>query len=414
MQGRIWTALLAGALAFGAVGALLPGEAEASDDVSVIWRDGLRFLADTEHGEVLIRFGGRLHFDTGWGFADLEDEGTSGHAFEPRDEYRIRRARLDLRGSFFDAAIFRVQMDVAGGGISFTDAYVGLHAGPGTLFIGQHTTPFSLYGLWSNAYPMMESPFTMQFFSTGRQLGLKYQMNAADEMLGVALGFYRLSTGAGTTPNQNEWLVGGRVWASLMNDDEDSDLHVGASVNQFIYHENDGISFSTRGAVRTAPSGGRVLQRGVGELDGATLLGVEAGFFTGPLRILSEFAGLLTNLTDDDADNDFLWAVSTTVGFILTEGSQRYSASNAYSPNPHVENPLGSGGSGVVELLMHFDYGNLSDNLDNGAGTSGLQVGLGANWYLNNNMRIMLNFALVNAEDDGNYFLMGMRFQFNL
>lgn len=398
----------AGVLALLAIGLAAPNTADASP-VDVIWRDGLRFQSSTDHGDVLIRFGGRLHFDAAFGFSELDDD-ASDHAFEPRDGYRIRRARFDLRGTLYDVSSFRLQLDFAGGNIAFADAYLGFKVGPGTITVGQKRAHFSLVNLMSsNDLPMMEAPFVTQLFSPGRQLGLGYEMNALDNLLGLAVGFYRLSTGTGTVPNPNEWLLSGRVWASLMNDNDDMDLHVGASFNHFIL-QSSSRTFATRGAIRTEPSGGMPLRRQTVDLDSNSLLGFEAAFVMGAVRIIAEFAGAMLTPSDADDDSAFLWAISATAGYVIG-GNQRYSAGSGYLLNPRGGEPVGGGGMGLFEVVMHFDYGDLADGLEETEGASALQVALGLNWYLNNNMRIMWDFALINVDGDGTYYLMGMRFQ---
>ena len=399
-----------GILALVALSAFAPRAAEAAP-VDVMWRDGLFFEAPTDHGDVVIRLGGSVHFDSGWGFSDLDDDASS-HAHEPRDEYRIRRARVDLRGSFFDSAEFRLQFDFAAG--AFADAYVGLHLGPGMLTVGQKRAHFSMQNMvGAHDSPMMEASWVAQLFALGRLLGLGYEMNLADDMIGLAFGFHRLTTpNAPFTPNQNIWALGSRFWASLMNDDGDSDLHVGLSFTHRILHEG-GLAYNTRGAVRTAPPAAFVIQRSTAPLDSATLIGVEAAFTTGGLRTMLEFAGDITNPTADGMDGDFLFALSATVGYLLNGDSHNYDAGDGVLRNPNVDEPFGSDSAGLFEVLMHFDFGDLSDNLDDTPGLSGVQVGLGFNWYLNNNMRAMFNLALVSVSDDGTYFLMGTRIQVN-
>lgn len=405
------TVLGAGLLVATFVSFASPASAHAqATPVEVLWQDGLRLRADTDSGRVEIRLGGRLHLDTTFGFARLEDDPDSTNAFEPRDGMRVRRARLQLRGTLFDVSRFNLHLEFSSGAPVFTDAHFGFNVGPGSgeLVVGLQRAPFSLVNMiGANNRPMMESSFVSQLFAPARQLGLGYTTNA-DAMFNAQAGFFRATSGAGTfTSDPDAWLVGGRAWASLLHDSDAADLHAGLAVSHWFLNDRN-QTFRTRPTIFAEP-GSRPLSREVEGLDGNTLFGAELAYLAGALRVLAEVAGAHTTPHDSNDDSTFLWGVSATIGYLLNGGTQRYIAREGKLANPRVGEPFnGAGQVGLFEVLANFDYADLGD------GHSAIQAALGLNWYMNNNMRLMLNLAWMNVNGDGSYYLAGMRLQFNV
>jgi len=64
-----------------------------------------------------------------------------------------------------------------------------------------------------------------------------------------------------------------------------------------------------------------------------------------------------------------------------------------------VENPVFDGGPGAWELGARFDYIDLNDHSAEVRGGEQYTAVAGVNWYLNNNVRFMLDYALTNVYD---------------
>jgi len=392
-------------------------EEQFSNEFVVVWNN--RFQADAknlEEGPVRFRIGGRIHFHAVGG-ASTPEGNEAGPQFEPEDGVFFRRARFYIRGKLFKVMSYKFQIDYAGGDVEFKDMFMAFTAlGPGSLRFGQYKTFFSIEELTSsNSIPFLERGFVPSMFHQGRQAGFSYHANLADDLFNFAIGVFMGTGDQGQTEDLFRYLISSRFWVSLFNDDDSMDLHFGLSFNQAIFREGTGeLRTRSRGIVRTL-EGDRIFDREIQGLDGFSVIGVEAAFFASALRVVLDFGGAITAPTDGNPDDGrFIWGLGAIVGYVLTGEKQQYDAGDGDMGSPKPSNFfMVDGGIGAFEAVIRFDIANMTDGLDGAAadGNEAIQFGLGLNWYLNRNARIMATFGYAAVTESANYLFFGMRFQ---
>lgn len=115
--------------------------------------------------------------------------------------------------------------------------------------------------------------------------------------------------------------------------------------------------------------------------------GIEAGGYAGSLWIMSE-VGQRRIVFGDGAQRAHAEAWSLSGGWFTTGETPPYSARTGIFAQPHVRHPVADGGWGALELTARYEGLNYTDFPQGGHGHAAT---LGANWYLNDFTRVMLN-----------------------
>ncbi|GAB7551275.1 OprO/OprP family phosphate-selective porin [Novosphingobium sp. 11B] len=110
------------------------------------------------------------------------------------------------------------------------------------------------------------------------------------------------------------------------------------------------------------------------------------------------------------------WAVNG--GIYLTGERPPYVSRSGIWGRPNIKSPIGHGGLGALELAARYESLDYNDFAQGGDGTA---LTLGLNWYLNVEMKFMLNYVLWKTnnrsglylgKDDGNSIMARMQFAF--
>jgi phosphate-selective porin OprO/OprP len=127
------------------------GEEQAKLKPLAGWDNG--FFIQSADGANRLNVGGYVHFD-GRYFTNHDDHTQNGAV----DEFLVRRARLDLRGKFLKYYEFRFLPDFAGGNVLIQDAYLNVNYVPwARLQAGKYKAPVGLERLQSaNAIMFIE------------------------------------------------------------------------------------------------------------------------------------------------------------------------------------------------------------------------------------------------------------------
>jgi len=302
-----------------------------------------------------------------------------------------------------------------GGTNGFREMWIGTQVGPGKLIIGQHKPFRGMEELASsNEITLMERPVTTASgIYANRQFltGLFYKGVIADQF-----GYGIDATTLGSASQQTEGhSFGGRVYWFPFADDGKT-LHVGlaystdredassaAASPAFTYGGRRGVSatFANAGAVRAAPNTGNGTQ--------STIHGELAGSF-GSFFAQAEYAkatvedafGPATATQDADVTAYYVQA-----GYFVTGEKKVYKKDRGAFGAPKPTNSYGA-----VELVARYEAienGDTENAAANGCSISGVaagsyqkcdisQITLGANWYVNPNVRFMLNYYLATAD----------------
>ena len=322
-----------------------------------------------------MQVGGRIHFD---GYAFDED------VTNPTGTTEFRRGRLTLSGTALGWE-YKMEQDFSAGtnldGIR--DMYIARNMMGGKLTIG-HFKPYrSMEELTSsNEILMMERPSTS---ATGLYNGRQFQQGVGYLRAGDSYTFGVSAFNMRSAPTARTEGLGFSArgtWAPI--DTGTTTLHLGGSYS----HENlnkgtPNLSAVSHYAGRRGPSQTMATTTaGTGGNDSQIdTFGLEAAFRNGPLFLQSEYARASygqANGTSQDVDAYYVQG-----SFMLNGGLKAYKGATGVFGSPKV------GESGLWELTARYD---VMENKDvNDMKTTSALIGL--NYYINPNMRVMLNYT---------------------
>lgn len=392
----------------GATGAAHADPAETKGGIKIKTDDG-RFEATV---------GGRIQFDY---YSFSEDDGAligstafgSGVAAnDNRGGAAFRRAYLTLTGKAYGWD-YKFENDFAGtpgaGGGTFREMWIGTKVGPGKLMIGQHKGFRGMEELASsNEITFLERPNTT---ATGiykdRQFlrGLFYKGNT--DSFGYGIHAATL-TGEAGDPTEGTSFGGRAYWFPMSADGQT--LHFGLA------YSTDREDTNSKGASAVFQYGGRRgISLGLGGAGEAlaskfgtqnTIHGEVAGSF-GSFFAQAEYAqATLENAYAGPSDAD-VTAYYVQAGYFVTGEKKVYKKDRGAFGSPK---PINS--YGAVELVARYEASENTETTTgakNGCSLTGVadgsyqtcegsQITVGANWYVNPNVRFMLNYYLAQAD----------------
>jgi phosphate-selective porin OprO/OprP len=377
----------------------------------------------TEDGRFEANINGRIHFDT-YVF-DEDDDASFGSVNQTtRGGTDFRRTYLTLTGKLYDWKYkFEYDLTAQGAGASGKAAYremwIGTTIGPGDLYIGQFKPFRGMEELTSsNEILLMERPVTTASgVYAGRQYlpGIGYKGLFMDQ-IGWGVSYQSLSQGDATV-NEGAAYGGRLFWVPMSA--EGQTFHVGTSY--YIDREANGSSAAAPAFTYGGRRGPAVTFGGAGaaETDGFgkqnTLAFELAGSF-GPITLQGEYS--MAELEDayvdggaEDADLD-AWYVQAS--WFVTGENKPYKKDRGAFGTPKPINPYGA-----WELALRYESIESKDEDDANSlctVTTGLalpagaavaskcevqQLTVGVNWYVNPNVRFMLDYYKGEADLGG-------------
>ena len=340
-------------------------------------KGGIKITSADKNFEASL--GGRIHFDA-YGF-DRDVAATT-------DTTEFRRARLTLSGKAYGWD-YKMENDFgAGGGLEgFRDAYIAKSALGGKFTIG-HFKPYRAMEelTSSNELLMMERPFasaTGLFSGRQFQQGVGYLRAGENYTAGAAVFNLR-----GASSSRNEGMgASGRVTFAPINNDNNT-LHLGA----WYSYENanqgsDNLSASFNYAGRRGPSQNIATTTGASRNE-VTVYAVEAAGSFGPAFFQAEYADASFGQplgADQDVTSYYVQG-----SFMLNGGHKPYKGATGVFGSPKVAD------KGLWELTGRYDYAE-NETLNREV-TSWI---FGVNYYVNPNLRFMLNYTQGDNEVTG-------------
>ncbi|MFT4179340.1 MAG: porin [Thermomonas sp.] len=319
--------------------------------------------------------GGRIQFDAYSFNSDVASN---------TDTTEFRRARLTLSGKAYGWE-YKVENDFAAGSNldGFRDLYIARNMPGGKLTIG-HFKPYrSMEELTSsNEILMMERPSTSATgIYSGRQFqqGVGYLRAGSNYTLGVSAFNLR---SAPTARTEGVGFSGRATWAPI--DTGTTTFHLGGSYS----HENlnkgaPNFSAVSNYAGRRGPSQTIATTTAASGTNDSQVdtFGLETAFRNGPFFVQSEYARARFGQTGGSSQDVNAYYVQGS--FMLNGGLKAYKATTGVFGSPQV------GESGLWEVTARYDVMENDDVAD--MKTSAALIGL--NYYVNPNMRLMLNYT---------------------
>jgi len=388
----------------------------------------------TEDGRFEATVGGRIQFDY-YMFSDDDGAliGTTpfGSGLAPsltnqngddRGGAAFRRAYLTLTGKAYGWD-YKFENDFSRAGSSdgrtFREMWIGTQVGPGKLIIGQHKALRSMDEMTSsNEISFMERPVnSASGIYANRQFltGLFYKGVAMDQF---GYGVYASTLGDATQTTEGHSFGGRGYWFPFADDGKT--LHVGLSYSTdredtgsagaaatFAYGGRRGISATFANAGAPLAVAGSTVLTGFGTQDTyqAELAG-SFGSFWGQAEYAKATFGDAFGTAPATKDAD-VTAYYAQVGYIVTGEKKVYKKDRGAFGSPKPNNSYGA-----VELVARYEVIENDDTATgaaNGCSITGVasgsyqkcdisQITLGANWYVNPNVRFMLNYYLATAD----------------
>lgn len=385
--------------------------AQEPNDFRVYWKEGLNF--DSINKDFKLKIGGRIQQDWGWFTEDKEIRDTIG---DQVDGAEFRRARIYLSGTIYKNIDFKMEYDFAGGGRpSFTDVFVELKEIPvaGNFKVGHFKEPFSLEELTSSNYITFMERSLPNVFAPARNTGMMLHNTLADKRMTWAAGVFRnandFGDSEGNESTEGGYSFSGRLTGLPWYEEEGRKLlHTGIGYSYQNAFQNE-IRYRQTPEMHMADI---FVDTGAIEAEAAHLFGPELALVYGPFSLQTEY--LLANVDLEEggsSDPDFS-GFYVYGSYFLTGENRRYETKSGTFDKVKPKKNFKWGESlGAIELAARYSALDLTDEDISGGRLQDTTVGV--NWYLNPNMRIMLNYVHSEADvrgEDGSADLVGMRF----
>ena len=337
------------------------------------------------------------------------------------DGFYFRRARFGIEGTMARDFNYRLLLELGGSGTEgptrINDAWIA--------YTGFAPFTFQL-GAFSPAANMDDgtSPEDLAFLERASASELSRSLGGADGRIGFAIkanGPRWMSSLALTTRTVNDAEVFDVQAAAvaragfLVATSSDYNLHLGASGTYVFSPADQGQGTSPRHPLRFRErpeirvDSVRLIDTGSIDADNASVYGLEFGGNWKSLYLQGEHFWYdvarrgSASLPDPDFTGYYLQG-----SWMLTGESRRYNAATGSFQNPRPLVPFsGNGGWGAWELAMRYSRMNLNFNagLEGTAATPDSVRGgdqqvwtLGVNWFPNPNMKVMLNYLLIDVD----------------
>ncbi|USA42901.1 OprO/OprP family phosphate-selective porin [Spongiibacter taiwanensis] len=349
-------------------------------------------------GNFEISLGGRLHIDasTQSGDDNLTKDATAGT--------EIRRSRLALKGKVYNDYKFHLEMDFADDAVAMKDAMVTFTGIDGIeLTVGNQKHAISMEMEESSNDIMFVERSLLSALTTphfDRAIGVN--LKAKGDNWSLQGGLYGDAVASDSKNNDEGHGVAIRgTYTPLMTATEV--LHFGASAGQRKATDDNTLSNNKSPRFRyetTHISDLYLSDTGViADFEDITFAGLEAAYMAGPFSIQSEMGKAYINRANG-AELEFD-AYYVQAAWTLTGESRSYKGSDGEFKRlkPAANFDLNQGTWGAWELALRLDELNLTDE-DIGGGEQ-QRFTLALNWYLNENLRIMLDYSRAFDVTDG-------------
>lgn len=331
---------------------------------------------------------GRVHLDTTVFSDDQSDL---------PDNMHFRRARLGFKGNLGEDFNYKAEFDFAGEVTNFKEVYLsytGLK--PVELVLGNLKPPVGFEQNTSGNYmPLIENSPVTNALTRDEIIGLLARTGGDNWSLAGGVFNEDASVNNGTDDEGFSFDARGSV--DLLQDNPDV-LHIGLGGS---IRKPNAVTSAVTVSAKPAGTGPNMVTTGaVANVDRSYVYGPELAGVFGPFSFQGEyFWNDLDVNNGSDASFDGWYAQA---GWVVTGETRPYKGKtgNFDRLKPATPFSLKEKGWGAFELVTRYDVLDLNDA---GAGVLGGEIKdwtLGGNWYLTDNIRMMLNFTSVNTDNN--------------
>ncbi len=393
---------------------LITSLAHAQDESSfkMKWDNG--FKLESADKIFMLKFGGRIMWDNAFFFQDDSLETNFG-ALNNGTEFR--RARFYNSGTVYQNIAYKIQLDFAGGKITFKDVFITIKGIPGVgdLRVGHFKEPFRLEALTSSKYiTFMERALPIEIVPE-RNTGFMLSNEFLNKRLGWQGGLFRRSNSAGNDAKANDGYAITTQLTGLpfVNEDKTKLLHLGAG---FSYRKPESREYEVEARPESHLGNKYVNTGAIADVFEIQMFNAEAAVVMGPFSLQGEYTKSNVATKATISENYVFRSYYAEASYFLTGETRKYKNSYVGFGRVKPKNNFSKGekGRGAWQLALRYSAIDLNSGDPNttGIGRGELaDITIGINWYLNPVTRIMLNYVLAKLKDQGSAGIVQMRFQ---
>jgi len=320
----------------------------------------------------------------------------------------IRRARFAAKVEFLKHWYGEIDMDIANSELELKDAYLAYDFDNGLeLKIGNFKEGFSMESTTTSRYlTFMERPNAVSAFAPSRHVGLGARYN---KKWLLAIGGIHFQAVDGieerTLSKDNNKDFGtdegvsftGKLVAMPFYNDLDKGLHFAVAGSYRTPKTDAEVPGTVRYDTRSLSSINRKKYMDtdlIGNVDYTTLTGFEMAGYHKNLRIQGEYLMSSVHRADsielptENFDGFYVFG-----SWLIFGGKYNYNTLEGEFTQVSRGKKWGD-----LEVALRYDYLNLNSGFDKIMGGAGDGITLGLNYYANNNVKIMLNYAYLNHD----------------
>lgn len=377
---------------------------ERKSDVEVSLKDG-RPVFKTADGNFTFGITGRAHLDVG---AYDQDAASAANFGGLRGNANFRRLRVGLNGTFAKDFKYNIEFNF---GDSGTESNARIYEAALTyagikglnLVVGATKPKMTLDdSTSSNDITFIERATAVNLAITPAAGEARMTAGGAyntDNFFGGA--YYTMGSaaaGGGLDDYDSSNIVGRLAYATSPK--EGLNVHIGASGSHSFNVPADTLRLRDRPELRVDPL--RYIDTGnIGGTDTVSVYGPELALNYGPFRAQGEYYRYdIDGIGGGSAEFD-AWYLQAS--WVITGEAYKYDIKKAAYSGVKPANPFGFGGKGMGawEVAARYSEADLNDASAGIAGGQQEIITVGLNWYVNNNLRFMLNYLNVDVKNRG-------------
>ncbi|HWL47942.1 MAG TPA: porin [Sphingomonadaceae bacterium] len=332
------------------------------------------------------------------------DERAGGYRYN--DGTDIRRARFGFDGTFLKQFKYRIEAEYVKNSVNLLDAYIQYAPGAAWLLtVGQHKAPYGLEPNTSDSYNtfLERGMANVAFGAVGAERRVGVSLGYASRNLTATVGLFgggeAIQRDAGT-PGETRGINGRVTWEPIAAPGRL--LHVGASGFRVSHFAGNAIA-NLGDRPNSRVDGGRLIALSIpgGPQAGAraaTYYGAEGAAVYGAFSVQGEYNRLSIDRfgADPTIDVDGFYVFGSV---FLTGESRAFRNGTVDRLKPRANFDPARGTWGAVELAVRYDQLDLTDFGFSPLRRKAHTLTGAANWYLNPNLKLMINYIRFTGEN---------------
>ena len=321
--------------------------------------------------------------------------------------YSLRRARFAVKTEFLENWYAEFDMDISNSQLELKDAYLqrSFLNKSLELKVGNYKENYSMESTTTSRYlTFMERPMAVNAFAPSRHIGFSALYNR-DWLLAIGGIYFQkvddieertfsLDNNKDFGVDEGYSLTGKLVFMPFF-DDPSKGLHLGVAGSYRTPKSDAEVAGTVRYSTRSLTSINRkkyIDTDLIGNVDYSTLGGLELAGYYNNFRLQGEYLMSDVHRTEGLPTEKFDgWYAFGSV--LLFGGHYQYNTSEGEFTQIRRGRDWGD-----FELAFRYDYLSLNSNMDQIMGGAGEGYTIGLNYYPNNNVKIMLNYAYLNHD----------------